>query len=161
MIALVGHSTLRVATISDLNKKASTRELDAMLKTARGCPGCRGCRDSAAVCFILREELRTWRNWSPWQDLQGRSWEFYTAHLRDEYDYVLDALQEAVETASQGQVPLIVSHHKCAGMQNWGRTTETLVLLDGSRKRHSPLISTVILIPLVPACLTRNWWMAG
>ena len=133
VIALVGHSTLRVATISDLNKKASTRELDAMLKLLEDALDAGAAGLSSGV-FYPPGRAADLGELVPLARLTGEKLGVYTAHLRDEYDYVLDALQEAVETASQGQVPLIVSHHKCAGMQNWGRTTETLALLDKAGK---------------------------
>ena len=133
VIALVGHSTLRVATISDLNKKASTRELDAMLKLLEDALDAGAAGLSSGV-FYPPGRAADLEELVPLARLTGEKLGVYTAHLRDEYDYVLDALQEAVETASQGQVPLIVSHHKCAGMQNWGRTTETLALLDEAGK---------------------------
>ena len=133
VIALVGHSTLRVATIPDLNKKASTRELDAMLKLLEDALDAGAAGLSSGV-FYPPGRAADLQELVPLARLTGEKLGVYTAHLRDEYDYVLDALQEAVETASQGQVPLIVSHHKCAGMQNWGRTTETLALLDEAGK---------------------------
>ena len=39
-------------------------------------------------------------------------------------------MAEAGETAHSGGLPLIFSHHKCAGPANWGRTVETLALID-------------------------------
>jgi N-acyl-D-amino-acid deacylase len=33
-------------------------------------------------------------------------------------------------------VPVVISHHKCAGPKNWGRTTETLAHIDAARARQ-------------------------
>ena len=33
-------------------------------------------------------------------------------------------------TARQSGLPLVISHHKCAGPANWGRTRETLPLIE-------------------------------
>jgi N-acyl-D-amino-acid deacylase len=33
-------------------------------------------------------------------------------------------------------VPLVISHHKCAGPENWGRTRETLPLIEGLAARQ-------------------------
>jgi N-acyl-D-amino-acid deacylase len=52
-------------------------------------------------------------------------------------DKVLDALDEAFATARRGQVALVVSHHKCAGPRNWGRTVETLAHIDAARRDQS------------------------
>jgi N-acyl-D-amino-acid deacylase len=54
----------------------------------------------------------------------------YATHIRDELQGVLPALQEAALTARQAGLPLVISHHKCAGPANWGRTLETLPLIE-------------------------------
>ena len=127
--ALVGHSTLRVATMVDLNKKASVRELGAMLKLLEDALDAGAAGLSSGVYYppgsaADQDEL------VPLAELAGEKQGVYTAHIRDEYDHVIESMQEAFQTASLGRVPLIISHHKCAGVQNWGRTRETLPLLD-------------------------------
>ncbi len=44
----------------------------------------------------------------------------YTTHLRSEFEPILDALDEAFRIGRHGKVPVVVSHHKCAGAKNWG-----------------------------------------
>lgn len=127
--ALVGHSTLRVTTMSDLNRKASTRELDAMWKLLEDALDAGAAGLSSGV-FYPPGSAADLEELVPLARLTGEKQGVYTVHLRDEYDHVREALQEAFETASRGKVPLVVSHHKCAGEQNWGRTTETLALFD-------------------------------
>src|SRR5438309_10333730 len=60
----------------------------------------------------------------------------YTTHIRDESDKVLDSLDEAFATGRRGSVPIVVSHHKCAGPRNWGRTVETLAHIDAARTKQ-------------------------
>ena len=127
--ALVGHSTLRAATMSDLDKKASAKELDAMLKLLEDALDAGAAGLSSGV-FYAPGRAADLEELVPLAALAGSKEGVYTAHLRNEYDGVVEALQEAIDTASRGCVPLIVSHHKCAGAQNWGRTTETLALLE-------------------------------
>jgi hypothetical protein len=61
----------------------------------------------------------------------------YTTHIRQEMDKVIDSLDEAFATARRGEVPLVVSHHKCAGPRNWGRTVETLAHIDAARREQA------------------------
>jgi N-acyl-D-amino-acid deacylase len=49
---------------------------------------------------------------------------------------ILDAMHEAGDTAFAAGVPLIISHHKCAGPANWGRTLQTLPLIDRLAERQ-------------------------
>ena len=46
----------------------------------------------------------------------------------------MQSLEEACDAGEQAKLPVILSHHKCAGPANWGRTTETLAYID-QRKR--------------------------
>ena len=54
----------------------------------------------------------------------------YATHLRSEMQTILEAMHEAAECAFDAGVPLILSHHKCAGPAQWGRTRETLPLIE-------------------------------
>ena len=60
----------------------------------------------------------------------------YTTHIRNEMNDVFAALDEAFDAARRGNVPVVISHHKCAGPQNWGRTTQTLAHIDAARARQ-------------------------
>ncbi len=54
----------------------------------------------------------------------------YATHIRDELEGLLEAMLEAAGPASQAGLPLVLSHHKCAGSANWGRTLQTLPLVE-------------------------------
>ncbi len=43
---------------------------------------------------------------------------------------ILSAMEEAFETGQYAKVPVVISHLKCAGAGNWGRTVEVLDLMD-------------------------------
>jgi N-acyl-D-amino-acid deacylase len=130
--ALVGHTTLRVAHVGDLGRKATPEELARMTEALAG-----AMRDGAiglstgvfyapAAAADLDEMVALAR-------VAARAGGVYATHIRDEFDKVLDSLQEAMETARSAQIPLRISHHKCAGPANWGRTVETLAFIDRKR----------------------------
>jgi N-acyl-D-amino-acid deacylase len=50
----------------------------------------------------------------------------YATHMRDEGDGVEESLEESFESARRARVPLVVSHHKCVGARNFGRSRATL-----------------------------------
>ena len=54
----------------------------------------------------------------------------YATHLRSEFADVLDAMDEAFAIGTQAPAPVIVSHLKCAGVSNWGRSGELLDSLE-------------------------------
>ena len=57
----------------------------------------------------------------------------YTTHLRSEFAEILEAMDEAFTTGRHARVPVVISHLKCAGKANWGRSTEVLAALDNAR----------------------------
>jgi cation transport ATPase len=60
----------------------------------------------------------------------GRWGGIYTAHMRDEADNILKSLDETFEIGRRAGAPVVVSHHKCSGRQNFGRMRETLPKID-------------------------------
>ena len=57
----------------------------------------------------------------------------YATHMRDEADQVTAAVNETLDIGKRAQVPVIISHHKCAGPANYGRSRETLAIIDAAR----------------------------
>lgn len=53
--------------------------------------------------------------------------------MRTEFDAILDAMEEACRVGRHARVPVVISHLKCAGPANWGRSAEVLASLDRAR----------------------------
>ncbi|MGA8670826.1 MAG: amidohydrolase family protein, partial [Terracidiphilus sp.] len=58
----------------------------------------------------------------------------YVTHMRSEAETILDAMREAFDIGRARNVPVVISHLKCAGIANWGRSHEVLNALDDARK---------------------------
>ena len=52
--------------------------------------------------------------------------------MRDEGDGVMDSLEESFAIGRGIGVPVVVSHHKCTGQHNFGRTRETPARFDAA-----------------------------
>src|SRR5204862_4072839 len=59
----------------------------------------------------------------------------YISHMRDEASAVVDSVRETIEIGEKGGLPTQVTHHKIIGKGNWGRSAETLRLIDEARAR--------------------------
>ena len=59
---------------------------------------------------------------------------FHTTHMRDEGEGVADSLRETFTIGAEAEIPVVISHHKCSGAPNHGRSLETLALIDKARK---------------------------
>ncbi len=57
------------------------------------------------------------------------------SHMRNEAAQVLDSVRETIRIGEEGHLPTQVTHHKIIGGQNWGKSVETLRLVDEARAR--------------------------
>ena len=57
----------------------------------------------------------------------------YFSHIRGEGDTLLDAVTEACEIGKDGGTPVQIAHFKASGKSNWGRTVESLALVQKYR----------------------------
>jgi N-acyl-D-amino-acid deacylase len=125
---LVGHTTLRVATMDDVGRPARDDEIRRMRDMAREAlaAGAIGVSTglyyepaAAAPCEEVIEICR------PLRDAGG----LYCTHMRDEGDRVLESLEETFRVGREVGVPVVVSHHKVVGTPNHGRSRETLPVI--------------------------------
>lgn len=57
------------------------------------------------------------------------------SHMRDEAANVLDSVRETIRIGEEGHMPTQITHHKIIGKGNWGKSVETLKLVDEARAR--------------------------
>ncbi|WP_029136797.1 N-acyl-D-amino-acid deacylase family protein [Nakamurella lactea] len=57
----------------------------------------------------------------------------YVSHMRDEADRVDASIREALQVGRLSGAGIQISHHKLAGRPNWGRSSQTLAMLDAAR----------------------------
>jgi N-acyl-D-amino-acid deacylase len=58
----------------------------------------------------------------------------YASHIRNEENKVVDAVNEAINIGKAANMPVEISHFKVNGKSNWGRSKETLALVEQARK---------------------------
>lgn len=58
----------------------------------------------------------------------------YASHIRDEGDSVTYAIEEALTIGREAKIPVEISHFKLSGQQNWGRSKETVPMIEAARK---------------------------
>jgi N-acyl-D-amino-acid deacylase len=59
----------------------------------------------------------------------------HQSHMRDEAAAVLESVRDTIAIGEQGHLPTQVTHHKVMGRSNWGRSVDTLRLIDEARAR--------------------------
>ena len=58
----------------------------------------------------------------------------YASHIRDEENGVKNAINEAINIGKAANIPVQISHFKVSGPANWGRSKETLPMIEAARK---------------------------
>lgn len=133
---LVGHSTLRVGAMAELDRPATDEELAAMRARLRSALD-DGAIGLSSGTFYPPASAAPTEEVTALATLAGDAGGVYATHMRDETDHVTESLAESFAIAKSGNVPLIISHHKVAGRANHGRSRETLPLILDAMKRHS------------------------
>ena len=57
---------------------------------------------------------------------------FYTSHLREEGLGLIEAVKEAILIGKEANIPVVLTHHKAIGKPSWGKSTETLKMVDAA-----------------------------
>jgi N-acyl-D-amino-acid deacylase len=131
---LVPHGAVRASVVGWQNRPASGDEIREMVRiTGRAMeegafgfstgliyPPCLYAEEKEFVA--LAREAAAWGG-------------FFVVHMRNEQDYIEDALNEVITICTKAECPLHISHLKIAGKKNWGRAGRVLQLLDNARSK--------------------------
>jgi N-acyl-D-amino-acid deacylase len=130
---LCGHTSLRATHQPDaLDRAATPAAVDAMIADLRraldeGCIGLSTGLDYPPAKAAPTDEVVALA-----RVVAERPGAVYATHMRDEGDAVMEAVDETLRIGRSGGVPVVVSHHKCSGKPNYGRSVETLAALEAA-----------------------------
>lgn len=129
-----GQGSIRQAVLGRENRKATPAEIEKMKELTR-----QAMRDGA---FGLSTGLfYVPGNYTPAEEIielakvAGELGGMYISHMRDEAAGVLDSVRETIRIGEEGGLPAEVTHHKIIGTSNWGKSRETLRLVEEARAR--------------------------
>lgn len=128
---LLGHGTLRGAAMGFDDRPPTDDELTLMVRLAteafeQGAFGFSTGLIYAPGMYATSGEI------AEIAGVAGRFGAPYVTHMRDEADHVDTSIREAL-AVGEAAGGVQISHHKLAGRPNWGRSTQTLAMLDRAR----------------------------
>lgn len=88
----------------------------------------------------------------------------YISHMRDEGRGVLDSVRETIRIGEIGGLPAQITHHKVMGQPMWGRSVDTLALVDAANARGVDVSSDQYPYPASSTGLTAvfpRWSLDG
>lgn len=132
--SFVGQGTIRSQVIGLADRKATPEEIVKMKALAE-----QAMRDGA---FGLSTGLfYVPGNFTPTEEVieiakvVGRMGGIHISHMRNEASGVLDSVRETIRIGEEGGLPTQITHHKIIGQPNWGKSVETLRLVEEARAR--------------------------
>lgn len=131
---LVGHGTVRIYVMGFEDREPSESEIEEMRRQVdeameAGAFGMSSGLIYPPGMFSKTEEL------IELSKVVTRYRGIHSVHMRDEGDHVVESVKEVIRIAEESKVPVHISHHKAIGKMNWGRTKETLPMIEAARER--------------------------
>jgi len=134
MAAFVGQGSVRQRVIGSIDRKATPEEIEKMKELVRT-----AMRDGAfglsTGLFYVPGTFTPTEEVIELAKVAGEMGGIHTSHMRDEAAKVTDSVRETIRIGEEGGLPTQVTHHKVAGVRNWGKSVETLKLIDEARAR--------------------------
>ena len=132
--SFIGQGSVRETVIGSVNRSATDAELATMRALVR-----QGMEDGAlglsSGLFYVPGTFTETSEVIELAKVAGGLGGMYISHMRDEASKVVDSVRETIEIGEKGGLPTQVTHHKVIGKANWGKTVETLRLIDEARAR--------------------------
>jgi N-acyl-D-amino-acid deacylase len=128
--ALIGHMSLRVEAMDgDTQRAATDREaarMQARLKDALA----QGASGFSTGLYYPPNMMAPTSEVIAVAEALRAAGGLYVTHMRDEANDVLLSIEETLKIGRAVDVPVVISHHKCAMPENFGRSVATLPVID-------------------------------
>jgi len=132
--SFIGQGAVRAAVIGNANRKPTADELEKMRALVE-----QGMKDGAfglsSGLFYVPGAFTSTDEVIELARVAGRFGGIYISHMRDEAAGIIDSVKETIAIGERGGLPTQVTHHKIIGPANWGKSADTLRLIDEARAR--------------------------
>jgi N-acyl-D-aspartate/D-glutamate deacylase len=131
---LVGHNTLRLMVMGLEDRApdpAERREMIALLEEGLAA----GALGMSSGLFTPPGSFAEPAETLAFGAVLKRHNAAYFTHIRDESNKVIDAVEEAISFAEACGVHVEIVHLKCSGVDNWGKASQILAMIEAARAR--------------------------
>jgi dihydroorotase/N-acyl-D-amino-acid deacylase len=130
----VGQGSIRSEVMGEVDRAATAEEVERMRGLVR-----QGMADGAfglsSGLFYVPGAFTPTAEVVELAKVAGSLGGIYISHMRDEAKGVQDSVRETIAIGERGGLPTQITHHKIVGKAYWGRSVETLRLVDEARAR--------------------------
>ena len=130
---LVGHNDIRKAVMGRANRDATPEEMKRMEIIVDKAMKDGAVGLSTGLIYIPGTYTKTPEIVSL-AKVAAKYNGVYASHMRDEGDSVIFAIEEALTIGREAKLPVQISHFKLSGQHNWGRSKETVPMIEAARR---------------------------
>ncbi len=129
-----GQGSIRQAVMGLVNRPATPEEIEKMRQIARQAM-LDGAFGITTGLFYVPGNYSSTEEVIEVEKVAGEMGGMHHSHMRDEAAGVLDSVRETIRIGEDGHMPTQITHHKIIGKQNWGKSIETIKLVEEARAR--------------------------
>jgi len=132
--SLVGHNDVRKQIMGRTNRDATAEELQQMKEIVDKAMRDGAVGFSTGLIYVPGTYTKT-PEIVELAKVAAKYDGVYATHMRDEGDSVIFAINEALTVGREAKIPVEISHFKLSGQQNWGRSKETVPMIEAARRQ--------------------------
>jgi N-acyl-D-amino-acid deacylase len=131
--SLAGHNTIRRLGMGLGKRDPQPAEMDIMLRLMKKAMQDGAVGLSTGLIYLPGMYSKT-SEITALASIAASNGGVYATHMRNEGLRVVEAIQEALAIGREASIPVQISHFKVSGKANWGKSTETLAMVESARR---------------------------
>ena len=130
----VGQNSVRDAVMGTVDRRATSSELDKMRGIVRQAMA-DGAFGLSTGLFYVPGAFTPTDEIVELAKVAGQMGGLHISHMRNEATQIVNSVRETIEIGERGGLPTQITHHKIIGALNWGKSVDTLRMVDEARAR--------------------------
>ena len=129
-----GQGSIRQAVMGLVNRPGTPEEIEKMRQITRQAM-LDGAFGVTTGLFYVPGNFTPTEEVIEVEKVAGAMGGMHHSHMRDEAAHILDSVRETIRIGEDGHMPTQLTHHKIIGKDNWGKSVDTLRLVEEARAR--------------------------
>ena len=135
-VALIGHMSLRVEAMDGDTQRAATDAESAHMQRRLASCLAEGASGFSTGLYYPPNIMAPTSEVIAVAEALRQTGGLYVTHMRDEGSGVLTSIEETLQIGRAVDVPVVISHHKCSMPENFGRSVQTLPVIEAGAARQ-------------------------
>jgi len=131
---MVGQGSIRQQVMGSVNRPATAQELARMKEIAAQAMR-EGAYGLSTGLFYVPGNFTPTEEVIELAKVVGAMGGIHISHMREEATHLLDSVRETIRIGEEGGLPTQITHHKAIGQASWGKSVESLKLVEEARAR--------------------------